>query len=276
MPYCSIWSLHIFLFHRRPCNKSKDIIHIHFVPFGIHQIGVLKMYVGLFVSIKFRNNMGRFEYYKVYWKSEILNSGLFGSLEVDMLSNKTNHNTNPVVSVTTHPVVSRFVLTTPKFIQASTEWCIIIAKTYCSFMSVCNVDYSMLGADSRFWLTNNRDAYSHISRLMTSQWRSRPPNTFLTAAMWPNNAVFIRWFRPDKGVSEILKLQKSFRIQFQTNIFWAWDKLVATCLLPRIREFYSHLALEYHAWSSAARGIAMLHMDALPYPRQLTRVTNSI
>ena len=234
------------------------------------------MYVGLFVSIKFRNNMGRFEYYKVYWKSEILNSGLFGSLKVYMLSNKTNHNTNPLVTVTTNPVVSRFVLTTPKFIQVSNEWCIIIAKTYCSFMSVCNVDYSMLGADSRFWLANNRDVYTHISRLMTSQWRSRPPITFLTAAMRPNNAVFIRWLRPDKGVSEILKLQKSFRIQFQTNIFWALDKLVATCLLPRIREFYSHLALKYHAWSSAARGIAMLHMDALPYPRQLTRVTNNI
>ena len=28
---------------------------------------------------------------------------------------------------------------------------------------------------------------------------------------------------------------------------------------------------QYHAWPSAARGIAMLRMDKFPYPRQQTR-----
>ena len=28
---------------------------------------------------------------------------------------------------------------------------------------------------------------------------------------------------------------------------------------------------EYHAWPSAARGIAMLRVDKFPYPRQQTR-----
>ena len=34
---------------------------------------------------------------------------------------------------------------------------------------------------------------------------------------------------------------------------------------------YPHLALQYHAWPSAARSIMMLHVDKFPYPRQQTR-----
>ena len=34
---------------------------------------------------------------------------------------------------------------------------------------------------------------------------------------------------------------------------------------------YPHLALQYHAWSSVVRGIAMLSVDKSPYPRQQTR-----
>ena len=34
---------------------------------------------------------------------------------------------------------------------------------------------------------------------------------------------------------------------------------------------YAHLASQYHAWPSAARGIAMLRVDKFPYPRQQTR-----
>ena len=33
---------------------------------------------------------------------------------------------------------------------------------------------------------------------------------------------------------------------------------------------YPHLASQYHAWPSVARGIAMLRVDKFPYPRQQT------
>ena len=33
---------------------------------------------------------------------------------------------------------------------------------------------------------------------------------------------------------------------------------------------YAHLAPEYHAWVSPARGIAMLRVDKLSYPRKHT------
>ena len=42
--------------------------------------------------------------------------------------------------------------------------------------------------------------------------------------------------------------------------------LVATCLLPRIREFI-------HARPKAKCGIAVLSMDKFPYPRKQTGVT---
>ena len=34
---------------------------------------------------------------------------------------------------------------------------------------------------------------------------------------------------------------------------------------------YPHLASQYHAWPSAARGIAMLRVGKFPYPCQQTR-----
>ena len=36
-------------------------------------------------------------------------------------------------------------------------------------------------------------------------------------------------------------------------------------------EIYPHAASQYHAWPSAARGIAMLSVDKFPYPRKQTR-----
>ena len=110
-------------------------------------------------------------------------------------------------------------------------------------------DYPMLRADSLFWLVNNREIWSRISRLtssawdikdkgtslMTSQWRFRPPSTFITATVRPSNTVFIRWFRPDQFDNWDFKAAETF--QNVTNIFWAWDKFVNPCLLPRIREF---------------------------------------
>ena len=34
---------------------------------------------------------------------------------------------------------------------------------------------------------------------------------------------------------------------------------------------YPHLASQYHAWPSVARGIVALRVDKFPYPRQQTR-----
>ena len=36
---------------------------------------------------------------------------------------------------------------------------------------------------------------------------------------------------------------------------------------------HSHAASQYHAWPKAKRGIAMLSVDKLPYPRKQTRGT---
>ena len=36
--------------------------------------------------------------------------------------------------------------------------------------AVWNILYPMLGADSRFWLANNHEVYTHISLLMSSAW----------------------------------------------------------------------------------------------------------
>ena len=56
--------------------------------------------------------------------------------------------------------------------------------------------------------------------LMASQWRSRPPSAFLTAAMRSSNTVFIRWFRSDTWGILDFKAAETF-----------------PNLLPRIREF---------------------------------------
>ena len=37
---------------------------------------------------------------------------------------------------------------------------------------------------------------------------------------------------------------------------------------------YPHAASQYHAWPSAARGIAMLRVDKFPYPRKQQGITN--
>ena len=41
--------------------------------------------------------------------------------------------------------------------------------------------------------------------------------------------------------------------------------------IPTAVRFLYRLASQYHAWPSAARGIAMLSVDKFPYPRQQTR-----
>ena len=105
--------------------------------------------------------------------------------------------------------------------------------------------YPMFGADSRFWLANNHEVYTCISRLTSSAWHlmkkgyhwwrhnsdhdRRPLSLPLQCDLAPN-IVFIWWFRPDKR--DIWE-----RFQNLTNIIWAWDKFVTPWLLPRILEF---------------------------------------
>ena len=131
----------------------------------------------------------------------------------------------------------------------------------------------MLRADSRFWLVNNREIWSRISRLTSSAWDIKTKERH----WWRHNGDSDR--RPlslplrydlvtlclydDLGqinvIAGILKLRKRFRmsqILFEHGI--------------------NSLASQYHAWPSVARGIAMLRVDKFPYPRQQTRVTNSI
>ena len=131
----------------------------------------------------------------------------------------------------------------------------------------------ILGAGSCLWLAHNREVYTRISRLtsseikrertsfMTSHWRSRPPSTFLAAAMGLCNTMFIQRFRPDKRVSwgfSVLKCDKHGIIRYP--VYASADTGI-----------YPHSASQYHTWPSAARGIAMLRVDKFPYPRQKTR-----
>ena len=96
--------------------------------------------------------------------------------------------------------------------------------------------YPMLGVDSRFWSANNLDVHKEKgTSLMMSQWRSRPPTTFIVAVMRPSNTVFIKLFRPGKRDRWGFKAAETFLNV--TNIVWVWNKFVTTSLLPRIREF---------------------------------------
>ena len=88
--------------------------------------------------------------------------------------------------------------------------------------------------------------------LMTSQWRPRPPSTFIAAAMRPSNTVFIRWFRPDNW--DIWDFKAAGTFQNLTNTTWAWYKVV-TPFFYADTGIYPHLASQYHAWPSVARGI---------------------
>ena len=91
----------------------------------------------------------------------------------------------------------------------------------------------MLRADSRFWLVNNRDIWSRISRLTSSAWDIKTKE---------------RHWRRHNGDSDRRPLS-----------------------LPLRYDVVTLLVSQYHAWPSAARGIAMLRVDKFPYPRQQTR-----
>ena len=154
---------------------------------------------------------------------------------------------------------------------------------YSSFCLLLNiVFYPMLRADSRFWLVYNREIWSRISRLTSSAWDIKTKERH----WWRHNGDSDR--RPlslplrydlvtlclygDLGqinvIAGILKLRKRFRmsqILFEHGI----NSLPLVCF--RGYGNLSILSIAYHAWPSAARGIAMLRVDKFPYPRQRTR-----
>ena len=105
--------------------------------------------------------------------------------------------------------------------------------------------------------------------LMPSQWRFRPPSAFLTTTIQPSNTVFIM---DDLGqinvLAGILNLRKRFRM---SKILFEHGINSFPLFASADTGIYPHLASQYHAWPSAARGIAMLRVDKFPYPRQQTR-----
>ena len=142
--------------------------------------------------------------------------------------------------------------------------------------------YPMLRADSRFWLVNNHEIWSRISRLTSSTWDIKTKERH----WWRHNGnsdrhPFSLPLRYDlvtlclygdldqiDVIAVILKLRKRFRmsqILFEHGI----NSLPLVCFEDT--GIYPHWASQYHAWPSAARGIAMLRVDKFPYPRQQTR-----
>ena len=123
------------------------------------------------------------------------------------------------------------------------------AKCPHHYLLSLNIAYHpMLGADSRFWLANNREVYTRISRLTSSAWNimrkerhwwrhngdhDRRPLSLPLRCDWAT--LYIRWFRLDKKGIWDFKAAGTF--QNLTHIVWAWDKFVTPCLLPWKREF---------------------------------------
>ena len=50
-----------------------------------------------------------------------------------------------------------------------------------------------------------------------------------------------------------------------------WDIISYPLFADADTGIYPHAASQYHAWPSAARGIAMLSVDTFPYPRKQTK-----
>ena len=130
--------------------------------------------------------------------------------------------------------------------------------------------YPMLRADSRFWLVNNREIWSRISRLTSSAWYIKTKER--------------HWWRHN-GDSDRRPLSLPLRYDLVTLCLYDdLDQInVIAGILKQRKRFkmsqilFEHginslpLASQYHAWPSAARGIAMLRVDKFPYPRQQTR-----
>ena len=140
----------------------------------------------------------------------------------------------------------------------------------------------MLRADSRFWLVNNRDIWSHISRLTSSAWdiKTKERNWWRHTGDSDRRPLSLP-LRYDlvtlclydslgqiTVIARILKLRKRFRM---SQILLEHGTNSLPLFASADTGIYPHLASQYHAWPSAARGIAMLRVDKFPYPQKQTR-----
>ena len=113
--------------------------------------------------------------------------------------------------------------------------------------------------------------------LMTSQSRSRGDHGRrpLSLLLRCNRAALSLYddLGKLKGIVGVLKLWKRFRMW--RNIVWAWDKFVALLFAFADTGIYPHAASQYHAWPSAARGIAMLRVDTFLIRGSKQGITNN-
>ena len=139
--------------------------------------------------------------------------------------------------------------------------------------------YPMLSADSRFWWVNDREIYTRIWRLTSLAWdkerearhwwrhhgdSDRRPLSLplrcdrVTLCLYNYLGLF-------NGIAGMLKLWKRFKCnKHRLNMGHIRFSLFASANTG----ICQHLASRYHAWHSAARGIAMLRVDEFPYPRK--------
>ena len=75
---------------------------------------------------------------------------------------------------------------------------------------------------------------------------------------------------PGQYISVGLKTQKKLLMILNGQILYR-DIISYPLFASADTGIYPHLSSQYHAWPSAARGIAMLRVDKFPYPRKQTR-----
>ena len=122
----------------------------------------------------------------------------------------------------------------------------------------------MLRADSRFWLVNNREIWSRISRLTSSAWAIKTKER--------------HWWRHN-GDSDHCPLSVPLRYDLVTLCLYndlGQINVIAGILKLRKRFRMSQILFEHGINSlpsrpKAKRGIAMLSVDKFPYPRMQTR-----
>ena len=139
--------------------------------------------------------------------------------------------------------------------------------------------YPMLGVDFHFWLVNNREVYTCISRLTSSAWNimrkerhwwchnCNQDHHLLSLPLWCDRATLCSYddLGKIKGVSEILKLRKCFRT-WQTSFDHGIKHLVCFRRYGNISRL--SIAIPCLAFGPAC-GIAAMCVDK--FPHQQTR-----
>ena len=148
-----------------------------------------------------------------------------------------------------------------KIILIAIHFCLMI---YTLTAVWCNIPiYPMLSADSDFWLVNNCEIWTRISRLMSSAWdikrkerqwwhhnrdSDRPP---LYLPLQCDRVIILYLYRDlgqINGIDWILKLRKCFRMS-KTSFDHGINSLPLVCFSG----IYPHLALKYQPWPSVLR-----------------------